>query len=164
MSIEYEINAKFTADVDAIIANKKFVELSPLREQEVKITSVLVVRTNNEGEHVPPPGDGDPIRCMKLSPVFQLLTGMAYVILGEYYFWTHEDEIKRNAAIHRAVMTINVERNKAGKIILKKRKPTIQEFPSTIAHFGAYNECLLDMREALRTSAKQFAESQKPKA
>jgi hypothetical protein len=165
MNTEYEVNKKFAEDVDAIVNNTRFVEFNPLREQEIKISSVVVTRTNDEGEHVPPPGgEADAIRCVKLSPVLQLLTEVSYLILGDHYFWTHADEIKKNAAIHRALMTINVEKSKEGKIVLKKRKPTIQEFPATVAHFGAYNECLLDMREALKTSAKQFAENQKPRA
>jgi hypothetical protein len=161
MKTEYEVNAEFTKDVDAIVNEKRYVEFNPIREQELKITSILAIRTNNEGEHVEP--KGNPIVCRKLAPVYQLLTGAAFVVVGDYYFWTHADDIKKKAAIHRAIMTINVERNKKGEISLKTRKPDIQEFRATVAHFGAWNEGLLDMREALKTSAKQFAESQKPK-
>lgn len=161
VTTEYEVNAQFSRDVEAVLGDAHLVELNPIREHKIPITAVLVTRTNNEGEHEKP--KGNPMRCMKLSPVYKLLTGYWFVIVGDYYFWTHAAVIEKEAAIHRALMTINVERNSQGSVSVKTRKPDIQEFRATVAHFGAWNEGLIDMREALKTSAKEFAERNRPK-
>jgi hypothetical protein len=162
MKTEYEINAEFQKDVNALVEDKTMVEFNPIREQELRIVAVVCIRTNNEGEHEQP--KGCPVKCTKLSPIIRLLTEHHYLVVGDYYFWTHANEIQKKAAIHRALMSINVEKSKTGEIKLKTRKPEIQEHRATIARFGAFSEELVDMKEAFKMAAKQFTESQKPKA
>lgn len=160
--IEYEVNAKFAKDVTDMMADASLVEFNPIREQEVEILTLIKTQTDSKGEHVEP--KGNPVVCKKIPPAYQLLTKGKYLIVGDYYFWTHATDLQKNAAIHRALSTVGVERSKKGLIVLKTRKPDVQEFRATIARFGAWNEPLLDAREAFKTAAKSFAESQKPKA
>jgi hypothetical protein len=160
--IEYEQNQDFSQAVYEMLADKTITEFNPLREYEVKVFALLCIRTDKDGEHVE--GTGAPVVCKKISPPFQVLTKGHYLIIGEYYFWTHANEIAQKAALHRALMQIEVEKDDEKKTLkFKSRKPDIQEFRSTVARFGAWNESLLDFREAFKISAKAFAESQKPK-
>jgi hypothetical protein len=159
--IEYEVNEGFDKDVRRVLDDPSFVEFNGIRDLEVVILTALVIRTNTEGEHQP--GKGCPVVCKKISPLYQLLTEAHYIVVGEYYYWTHVSDVQRDAAIHRALSTILVEKVDDA-IKLKTRKPDIQEFTATIARFGAWNEPLLDVKEVLRSAGKQFAESLKSKA
>jgi hypothetical protein len=155
--IEYSINAQFQKDVEAVMQSPKFTEFKLMRELEVRIMPVICTHTNNDDEHVQ--GKGSPMSCKKLSPLYQLLTDHHYILIGDYYFWTHADERRRDAAIHSALYSINVERSKAGAIKLKTRKPDINEHSATITRFGAYTEPLENCLEAFKQSAKLFASS-----
>jgi hypothetical protein len=72
--------------------------------------------------------------------------------------------LQKNAALHHALSIICIERNKKGKILLKTRKPDVQEFRATMARYGSWNEPLQDAEEALKSAAKRFALNNKPKA
>lgn len=160
--IEYEVNAKFAKDVEAVLGNNSFTEFNPLREQEVQILTEICTRTDKEGEHVE--CKGNPIVCKKIPTQYAVLIGKKahYLMVGDYYFWTHASDTQKDAAIHRALSSIKVDKDKKGKIRLGRQPPEIQEYRATVARFGAWNEPLVDMKEALKTSAKLFAEKQKP--
>lgn len=159
---EYEDNHEFTKAVQSMLADKTLTEFIPLREQNIKLFALLSIRTDAQGEHVE--AKGTPIVCKKIPPHFEVLTKGQYLIIGDYYFWTHANEIAQQAALHRALMQIEIEKDEEKKTVkLKSRKPDVQEFSTTVARFGAWNDALLGFREAFRTSAKVFAESHKPK-
>ena len=158
--IEYEINEQFKKDVEAVVSDTKFTEFNALRELEVKIAAVVCTRTNNDDEHVP--CKGTPITSKKLPPLFQLLTGFHYLVVGDYYFWTHTTDKRKNAAIHGALSSIHVERTKAGSISLKMIKPDIQAHSVTVARFGAYDEPLENCMEAFKRSANLLSSNLKP--
>jgi hypothetical protein len=159
---EYEVNAQFASDVQAVLAKRIYTEFSQIREQEIKILTEICTRTNEDGEHLE--CKGNPITCRKIPPQFQTLTDGHYLVVGDYYFWTHASDDQKNAAIHRALSAIDVGLDKKGRIKLKTKKPEIQEFRTTITRFGAWNEPLVDAKEALKISANLFAEKQKAAA
>lgn len=163
--IEYEVNDEFGRAVEDMVANKSITEFNPLREHEIKLLTQLCIRTNKDGDHVE--GPGAPIVCKKVPAAYRELIDGDYVIIADYYFWNHNDEIKQKAALHRALMQIEVEEkekdNGEKKLMMKMRKPEIQEFRSTVARFGAYNDALLDFREAMKSSARTFVDAHKPR-
>jgi hypothetical protein len=157
---EYENHAGFAKEIKNIVDNPKYPELESIREQELVILSLLVIRTSTKGE----PIEGKrPVVCRKLPPEIKTLTGGHYLILGDHYFWTHQDEIKKEAALFSALMTIDISINKYGSLVLKRRNPDIVEHTATLRHFGAYQPHLIDLRDALKSAAKQFAENQQAK-
>lgn len=160
--IEYEKSKELSDAVDDMLADTSVVEFNPIREQDITVFSLMAIRTNTEGEEEEP--KGKPITCRKIPTVFAELTEGHYLIVADNYFWNHTDDNQKKAALHHALMQINVEKNKKGEIKLGTRKPEVQEFRSTIARFGAYNDTLLDFRQAFQASAKQFTESKKVKA
>ncbi len=160
---EYEDNKEFKAAIEKMLANKTLVELNPIRENEsVTIFSLLCIRTDQEGEHVQ--GKGAPIICRKIPAPFEALTGGQYLVIADYYFWNHADAHQQEAKLYHALMHINVEKGDDGALKLGTRKPDVQVFPSEVARYGAHTDGLLNIRESLKQSAKQFAESLKPKA
>ena len=161
--IEYESNNDFSQAVHSMMADKTITEFNPLREQDVKVFALLCIRTDSEGEHVE--GKGAPILCKKIAAPYEVLTKGKYLIIGEYYFWTHANEVAQKAALHRALMQVEIEKDEEKKTVkFKTRKPEIQEFRSTVARFGAWNDSLLDFREAFKTAAKALVEKHQPKA
>ena len=161
MKIEYEVNVEFNKVVAAVLSNPRYAEFNEIRDQDVHVLAVVATRTNSAtGEHEPAKVH---VTCRKLTPVVKLLADGDYLVTIDYYFWTHSDETKVNAALFDALSCISVERSKKGDIKLKTRKPDYVGFCATLKHFGAWDEPQLNMREALKVSAKQFAENQKPK-
>lgn len=160
--IEYEDNKEFKTAIEKMLADKSLVELNPIREHEIVIFSLICIRTDTDGEYVQ--CKGPPITCRKIPPPFQSLTGGHYLVIADYYFWNHADEIKQRANLFHALMHIDVEKTEKGELKIGTRKPEVQVFRSEVARFGAHNEVLLDIREALKQSAKQFAQSLKPKS
>jgi hypothetical protein len=157
--IEYEENAELKAAVEDMLADKTKHEFNMIREQEVKIYTLLCVRTNSDGDHVQ--GKGAPIVCKKISAPFQALTGGHYLVIADYYFWNHVDERQRNAKLFHALMHIEVERTEKGEIKIGTRKPELQVFRSELAHYGPYDEPLMDLEKVLKEGAKRFADSLK---
>ena len=160
--IEYEDNKEFKIAIEKMLADKTLTELNPLRENEsVTIFSLLCIRTNKQDEYVQ--GKGPTIVCRKIPGPFQALTGGHYLVIADYYFWNHADELQQRAKLYHALMHIDIDKNDEGELKLGTRKPNVQVFTSEVARFGAHTEGLLDIREALKQSAKQFAETLKPK-
>ena len=156
---EYETNEKLDKDIKAVLDKKIHVEFNPIREQELKILSLIVTKTNKDGEEEPLKRA---VVCKKLPPDMKALTKGHYVIRMCHYFWTHANEIEKDALIHHALMTILVEKSaKTGKIVLKTRPPDVVEFRATVYRYGAYNETLIDFREAFKMASKQLVESHK---
>lgn len=159
--IEYEENAEFKAAVEDMLAEKPLVEFNAIREHEIVVFSLLCVRTDANEEHVQ--CKGDPIVCKKIPPPLQLLTGGHYLIIGDYYFWTHANKEQQRANLYHALMHIEVEESDKGGVKIGTRKPEVRVFRSEVTRFGAHNELLLDFREAFKQSAKQFTETHKTK-
>jgi len=160
--IEYIEHKEFSDAVEEMLSDVSVVEFNPIREQDITVLSLVVVRTNTDGEEEEP--KGKPIVCKKISPLFTALTKAHYLLVCDNYFWNHADGTQQKAALHHALMQINVEKTKKGAIKLGTRKPEVQEFRSTVARYGAYTENLLDFRQAFQRSAKQFVENTKAKA
>lgn len=160
--IEYIEHNEFSEAVENMLADTSIVEFNPIREQDIRVLSFVVVRTNADDEEVEP--KGSPIVCKKIPPLYALIAKALYMVVCDNYFWNHADEIQQKAALHHALMQINVEKTKKGAIKLGTRKPEVQEFRSTVARYGAYTESLLDFRQAFQNSAKKFVESKIAKA
>jgi len=159
---EYDVSEKFEKVFKKVLENKSYVEFNPIREQELTIHCLVAVKTNNEAE---PLEINPPVVLKKVPPEFKVLTKGHYYIRICNYFWEHASDTEVEAAIHRALMGIQVDKNpKTGKISLKKRKPDVVEYRATVNRYGAYSEVLIDFRDAFKASAKVFAESQKQKA
>lgn len=160
---EYEDNKEFKVAIEKMLADKALPELNPIRENEtVTIVSLLCIRTDKEGEHVQ--GKGPPIICRKVPAPFQALTGAHYLVIADYYFWNHADEHQQKAKLYHALMFIDVEKGDDGELKIGTRKPDVQVFPSEVARFGAHTDGLMSIRESLKQSAKQFAETMRPRA
>lgn len=160
---EYDPNKELSDAVEDMLGDAEYPEFNPIREQELQIYSLMCVREDAKGE--PVKCKGAPIVCRKIPAIYQALTkGGHYVVVADNNFWTHANEIQQQAALHHALMSIQVEVTDKGGIKLQTRKPDVMEHSATVAHFGAWNEDLLCLRDALKQSAKQFAEKVNPTA
>ena len=159
---EYEENPEFKAAVEKMLADKTLVEFNSIREHEnITVLTLLCSRTDAKGEFVA--CKGPPIVCRKIPAPFEAITGAHYLLIADYYFWNHANEIQQKANLFHALMCINIEDTEKGEVKTSTRKPEVQVFRSEVARFGAHNDVLLDIREALKQSAKQFAENMKAK-
>ncbi len=164
---EYEVSKEFSDAVEDMLSNTELPEFNPIREQDLKIFSLLEIRENNKGEALKI--EGPPITCRKIPPVYKVLCGGQYVVVGNHDWWNHANEVQQKAALHHALMSINIEvedgEQPGEKIVkLSKRKPDVVAYTSTISHFGAWNTILIDFKDAFKRSAKQFAENVNLKA
>jgi hypothetical protein len=155
---EYDINQEFCNAVEAMLADDKYEELNPIREQELQIFSMLVVRHNTKGEPLPP--KDPPVVCRRIPPVFEALTKGHYVVLADHEFWTHSAKLVQDAALHCALSAILVEVSDKG-VKLKTKAPDFVGYRTNVKRFGAWKPPLVDIRDALKQSAKQFAENAK---
>ena len=155
--IEFEINAEFAKDVEVVLASKQFRSFEPIRESGAKILTAVCIRTDKTGEHQP--AKGTPIICKKLPPLYQLLMQAQYIVVADYYYWTHADSRKVAGSIHSALASIDIEKDDKGEYKYKTRKPDIREHRVTVENFGPYTEDLKDFSVAMDAGAKLFAEN-----
>lgn len=154
----------FTLDKDldkvvkAIIDGSKHPALNPIREQELKITPVLKIRTNKDGEHEQNPGA--PAKIIKVNDMWKLFTDAHYILVMDYYCFNHASETARDAIIFNALCEVEVKA-KEGEIKLATKKPDLQIFTATIQEYGAYDDILIGlkqwMNDAQTKAAKSFA-------
>lgn len=157
MPTEYVQDKGIAEALADMLANQRFHELAPLREHEVKIESCLLVRTNTEGEAVE--CKGEPIKIVKVSPMLQVFMDVDYIVVVDNHAWsTANSKNKMLAMMFNALLQIDVQPADAGGCKKKKRKPNIVLFRETIAHFGAYDDQLIDLRDAFETGAQRVAE------
>ena len=153
MPIEYTIEANVQDAVDAVLQNPTFREFDAL--DGLRVVAVQKSKTNKDGDFVQ--SQKEPISIKKIPDVFQPLIKEADILMVvDYYCWEHVLEgPKRDAAIHRALMSLDVE-SVDGALKIGTRKPDIQEFMTTIARFGAYSEPLCIVKQSFKDSGKQF--------
>jgi hypothetical protein len=157
--IEYEDNPDFKQAIERMLARTDYPEFNAIREHEdVNIFGLLCIRTDKDGEHVE--GKGDPVVCRKIPAPFQVLTGGQYLLIADYYFWTHADVEQQEAKLYHAFMHIKIEEGKEeGELKFGIHQPDVRAYASEIYHYGAHTLALRDVSEALKRSAKQFAET-----
>lgn len=154
--IGYEINNDLNQAVGDIVSDAAMPEFRAIRDCGLKIFTCLAIKTNKDGEHEEI--TGDPVTLRKISNLHRTFIDGHYILVVCYYFWNHQDEIKRHAAIHRALMQIDATKED-DEIKLKRRKPEVVEFVATLVRYGAYCDTLIDVRSVLQKSAKQFAKN-----
>lgn len=159
--IEYEPCPEFSIAIDKLLADPSIVEFNPIREhEEIKLSSLLCVRTNADGDHVT--GKGKPIICRKMADPLQVLTGSHYLIIADYYFWNHADPKAQEAALYHALMHIQIkeiEKEDGKQLKLGIRKPDVDVYPSEVFRYGAHSIGLLSIRDAFKQSAKQLVQN-----
>lgn len=155
MPTEYVPDKDVEAAVVNMIADEKYAEFEPLRVNEVKIVTCVVVRTNNEGENQP--CKGDPTAVKKVPAVERLFLDVDYIITINYTAWsTANDQKQQDAMIHRSLMKIQIDTNDNG-IKMSTKKPTITEFPETWQRFGPCTEPQLSFRDVVLLGANHMA-------
>lgn len=156
MPTEFVPDKEIANAITDMLGDTDYPEFAPLRENEVKIESCLMVRTNQEGEDQKP--KADPITAKKVSPVEKLFVDADYILIVDNSAWkTANSEQALGAIIHRGLMKIQVEVSEKGGLKMTTRKPDIVEFSETVMRFGSYNQPLLTLKDALATAAKRLA-------
>jgi hypothetical protein len=154
---EYSLENGLTTTVEAIIANEKFTELGPLRDQEVKVVPVMCVRLNKDDEAEPT--KGKPVSVRKVTALEQVLfrESAHYLMTVDYATWNAASEIQQHALIFDALMDIDVDVGDDG-VKLGKRKPDIVCHTATVRYFGAYSTDLTEMQEAFRSAKPRMVD------
>lgn len=137
-----------------------YTEFNPIREHEVKIEYCMKIRQNKDGENEP--CKGDPTTLKKVGQVERLFCDADYILIVDNSAWQScNSTVQQEAIIHRGLMKINIDTSEKG-IKVTTRKPDIVEFTATVMRFGAYNDPLLNFREAFSLAAKRVAEELQP--
>jgi len=155
--IEYSQEDGLTATVEAIIEDHKYVELAPLRDQEVTVVPVMCVRLNKDDEAEP--CKGKPITVRKVTPLEKVLfkEPVNYVMTVDYATWNAASEVQQHAFIFDALMDIDVNVGEQG-VKLGKRRPDIVSHSATIRYFGSYTPELAEVQETMRTGKPRLVE------
>ena len=150
---EYVVSAALNKVLERVMADKTKTELNAIREQELKIDALLKVKTSKEGDNQP---CGGPVsKAIKVSGVWQLYADSAYIIVVDNYFFTTGDDNTVEGMVFNALQEIDVKVVK-GEIKLAKRRPEIEFFTATVAHYGAISTALIALKECLAIGTKRF--------
>jgi hypothetical protein len=155
MPTEFIKDKEISDAVTDMLANLEYSEFAPIRDHEVKIEACLCVRTNQDGEDMPP--KPEPVALKRVPPLERLYVDADYILVVDNSAWkTANTDQAQLAILHRGLMKINIE-NTDGKIKIGTRKPDVVEFSATLVRFGPYTESLLNLREIFSTAGKKFA-------
>jgi hypothetical protein len=155
MPTEYAIDKEVSNAVTDMLGDSLYTEFAPLRDNEVKIETCTLVRTNKDGEDMP--AKDDPVTLKKVPQVEKLFVDVDYILIVDNSAWkTANSDKAQKAIIHRGLMKILVEPKDEG-VKLATRKPDIVEFTETAMRFGAYNDRLLGFQEATAMASKRIA-------
>lgn len=154
---EYSLENGLTTTVEAIIANTKFAELGPLRDQEITVVPVMCVRLNKDDEAEP--CKGKPVTVRKVTPLEKVLfrEPVNYVMTVDFATWNAASEVQQHALVFDALMDIDVTVGEDG-VKLGKRRPDIVYHSATIRHFGPFTPELAEVQETLRHSKPRLVE------
>jgi hypothetical protein len=136
MPTEYVEDKEMMDAVTEMLGDPKFTEFNPIREHEVKIDVRSCVRTDKHGENQK--AKAEPITLKKVGQAERSIVDTDYILIVDNSAWAES-----NAG--------------EGKIKVGTRKPDVVEFTETIVRFGAYRECILNLRDAMTLASKQVA-------
>jgi len=151
---EFVIDAGLDELVAKIIADPANSALASIREQELKVTPIMKVRSNADGEHEPNPGP--PAKIQKVNDMWRLFTDAHYLLVVDYYFFNHANCV--DAVIFDALCAVEVTA-KEGAVKLAVKKPDINVFAATLQKFGAFDDLLLGMRDWMNEAKTKAAMS-----
>lgn len=151
---EYTTDEGLNALVASIIEDSTSAALNSIRQQEVKITPILRVKTDKDGESEA--GSGAPAKIQKVNELLHLFVDSHYLLVVDNHTYLNSSSI--NASIFNALCSIDVKVDD-GKIKLAIKKPEIQVFAATLQEYGAYDESLLGLRDWMNTAKSNAAKS-----
>lgn len=154
---EYSLESGLTTTVEAIIADTKYSDLGPLRDNEVTVVPVMCVRLNKDDEAEP--CKGKPVTVRKVTPLEKVLfrEPVNYVMTVDYATWNAASEVQQHALVFDALMDIDVTVGDDG-VKLGKRRPDIVYHSATIRHFGPFTPELAEVQETLRHSKPRLVD------
>ena len=142
MPTEYEPNQQLELLVTEVLEDPDF---HALLEHEVKVTSCLKIKMNEDEEYVQSPGDAAQLK--KVGPPFTAFIDQHFILVFDAYAWNNFPQ-RRSAAIHKALMRVKLKISESGVIKLGTRAPDVQEFTATLRRYGAYNDELTALMRA----------------
>lgn len=150
---EFTENEGLNKVLRKVLDNKSLHELDAIRDQEMTIEAFLKTKTTKEGETQP--CGGPPSNVVKVSAFWTLYTKARYVLVVDGYFFNHCDDNTVEGMIFNALQKIDVKVVK-GEIKLASRRPDIEIFAATVAHYGAISEALVGLKECFALGTKRF--------
>jgi hypothetical protein len=136
-----------------VLDRKDLHELDPIREQEMKIEALLKTKTSKEGETQP--CGGPPTNIVKVSGLWTLYTEARYILVVDGYFFNHCADDVVEGMVFNALQKIDVKIVK-GEIKLASRRPDIEIFAATVAHYGPISDALIALKECFARGVKHF--------
>lgn len=152
---DFDFDKDLERELAAMIADESLSEFGPLRDLALTINPIVRVRMDKDGNTEK--CSGDPVTVKKVGPAERMFMPKKphFIVIVDYGTWTEADERQRKIIMHRGLMRIAAEKTDEGMKI-GMRKPDVLEFTTTVARFGAFNDPLLDLREAFRNSAHRL--------
>lgn len=152
---EYIENTEIAEITQDLLTDLSLSEFAGLRDTETTIAVLEKVKMNKEDELQK---CGNPVDVKKISGFASVFINAKYVLLIDKYHWDDLSDTKKRALIHKALMSIQVQKNSDGSIKYTSRKPEIQEHIETITRYGKYNDSLTVLADILASGAQKAAE------
>jgi hypothetical protein len=150
---EFSENDGLNKVLTKVLDNKSLHELDSIRDQEMKIEAFLKTKTSKEGETQP--CGGPPSNIVKVSGFWTLYTKARYILVVDGYFFNHCDDNTVEGMVFNALQKIDVKIVK-GEIKLATRRPDIEFFAATVAHYGPISEALIALKECFAHGTRHF--------
>lgn len=158
MPTEYSYEEGLDKHVQDYLKNMH--EWTAIRENGVKITTCLCVRT--DADENPVSTKGDPVVLKRISGVTRVFVDADYVLVIDQCSYDSADKDSQYAMIHHALKRICVVKDeKSGKVKLSKNKP-VEFFIDTLVRYGLWNSVFIDVAQVIGQSHKKFVEQFNP--
>ena len=156
MPTHYDRNTDLDELVEALL---RYEEFSYYRDNSIEVVSALLVKTNKDGECVK---SKTRAALKKVNPLFSLFfpgrRGLAtYIVVVDNYIWSNSDRDYVSAAVHHALMSLEVHIKDSGEIVLKKRALDVAEYRRTARRYGTWNEDITLFTAALAAAGDAAA-------
>jgi len=156
--IEYEDSPDLQTMIVGMVTNTSYAEFAPLREHEVRITSCFKCAYKEQSEDADPQtaiSGPHPAKLQQFKGPIKLQVSSDYCVVMDYCFWLNAPQNKKVAAVHHALMQIEV-RTKRETVELKTRRPDVVEFSHTITRFANDVDSISGLLPVLMQAGERF--------
>lgn len=156
--IEFEEAPEVQEMVSALVSNVSYSEFGLLRDHAVRITACFKCAYKDDADDADPLtaiAGPHPAKLIQYKGAVKLQVSTDFCVVMDYCFWLGANVAKKTAAVHHALMQIEV-RTKGDVVTLKTRRPDIVEFASTVTRFPSGVESIAGILPVLLQAAQRF--------
>ena len=153
MPVDYEISADLDQRLSSALLLDEFIALT---QNGLTFKAILALTTDKNEDIVP--CKGPRAKVVKVPPVWKMYVETSHALVVDGYSWNNNTPSFIDAAIHHALMSLEVKMSDSGKVTIAKRKPDICEFRRTVSRFGCWNDDVESFKALLERAGEAAAE------